>query len=75
MRRVKKYTIIAAFIIAILIIIYLLAIQLDQTSVVTSEEMNNYSQTYINTYKNLVEKYIHSDNRTYLNSIMRIHIM
>jgi hypothetical protein len=66
MRRVKEYTIIAAFIIAILIIIYLLAIQLDQTSVVTSEEMNNYSQTYINTYKNLVGKYIHSDNQTYL---------
>jgi hypothetical protein len=65
MRSARRYAIIVSALV-VLIMIYLSAIQLDRNSVITDKETNNYIQTYIETYNDLAETYIHQDNRTYL---------
>lgn len=61
----RKYAIIV-FLLAALIIIYLSIIYIDQNRYVTKDVLDDYSQTYIQKYISLTEKYIQPDNRTYL---------
>jgi hypothetical protein len=47
-------------------IIFQLYIFIDQNSIISNSDIENYSQKYVKTYKDLTETYIHPDNRTYL---------
>jgi hypothetical protein len=67
MRYAKEHVGLLASVFVVLVIIYLSIIYIDQNGYVTDEEISNYVDTYIETYRNLAEtKITHPDNRTYL---------
>lgn len=62
----KKYILKLVLISIVLFSIYQFAVYIDQNLTVSSEDMKNYAQTYIGTYREIANGNISSRNLTYL---------
>lgn len=62
----RRCAVIISAIVLSFIIIFQLYVFIDQNRIISGDDLENYSQTYVNTYRNLSETYIHPGNRTYL---------